>query len=442
MHRLAPGIAIVLAGLVSAQRGPLVTDPAPPGVVVPSAEDAAAEPIPADRIDAEIEARKQAYREWLATSGQGNQLRRVREKCRELMRGFDIATLSPGQIESLLSILMMAGDRTDATLARLDALTDEETVSGLVAMTTAASIRAYAQRTQPDLIQIRAMLRHPAVDRAVEEGRVTTLFMALGVSPPSMLRDMPEKLVELSAHLDPETLGAEAAMSLGRYWYAVDVALPEGSPEREAVRGRVAATLRAVAGRETDREVVSALKDQEAMINGAFARGQLLDHPAPEIEFMWSSDPDGPAKLSDLRGKVVVIDFWATWCGPCVRSFPAVASLVDHFKGYDVVVLGVTTPQGRHHAADGTVTKTGGDREKEFSLMAQFIKDKQVTWPIVFTEHAVWTAYGVKGIPHMVIIDPKGIVRHRELHPMMDEQKKIEMVNELLEEAGLAHPDD
>lgn len=417
-------------------------DPAPPGVVVPHRADEGAEPIPADRIDEEIEARKQAYRAWLETSGQGNMIRRVQAKCRELLTGFDVSTLSPDQIVSLLPLLMMAEDRTEATLARLDSLTDHETVSGLVAMTTAASIRAYAQRTQPDLIQLRAMLNHPAVDKAVEEGRVTTLFMALGVSAPSMLRDMKDKLVELSTHLHPETLDAERAMSLGRYWRAVDVGLPEGDPAREVVRGRIAAALRAVAVNEPDRDIASALKDQAAMIDGAFARGELVGHPAPEIEFMWTSDPDGPKKLSDLKGKVVVVDFWATWCGPCVRSFPKIASLVDHYKGYDVAVLGVTTPQGRHHAADGTVTKTGKDREREFALMAQFIKDKQITWPIAFTEHAVWTAYGVKGIPHIVIIDADGVVRYRELHPMMDEQEEHKMINGLLEEAGLSHPDD
>ena len=442
MIRLAFGIMIAFSGVATAQPGRTVPDRAPPGVVLPHEPETGGEPIPADRIDEEIEARKAAYREWLATSGQGNMIRRVQAKCRELLTGFDVSTLSPDQIVSLLSILMTAGDRTEATLARLDSLTENETVSGLVAMTTAASIRAYAQRTQPDLIQLRAMLNHPAVDKAVEEGRVTTLFMALGVCAPSMLQDMKDKLVALSMHLNPGTLDAERAMSLGRYWRAVDVGLPEGDPAREVVRGRIASALRAVAANEPDRNIVSALKDQAAMIDGAFARGELLDHPAPEIEFMWTSDPDGPKKLSDLKGKVVVVDFWATWCGPCVRSFPWIASLVDHYKGYDVVVLGVTAPQGRHHAADGTVTKTGQDREQEFALMARFIEDKQITWPIVFTEHAVWTAYGVKSIPHIVIIDAEGVVRYRELHPMTGEHEEHGMINGLLKEAGLAHPDD
>ena len=47
-----------------------------------------------------------------------------------------------------------------------------------------------------------------------------------------------------------------------------------------------------------------------------------------------------------MKGNVVVVDFWATWCGPCVGSFPQVKELVEYYKGYNVTVLGLTSPQG------------------------------------------------------------------------------------------------
>lgn len=170
------------------------------------------------------------------------------------------------------------------------------------------------------------------------------------------------------------------------------------------------------------------------------AQRAIVGQPAPELNFKWSSG-EGLDALSDLKGKVVVLDFWATWCGPCISSFPQVRELVEHYQGSDVVVIGVTSLQGRVMNLEAGPINTRGDPEKEYSLMSAFMKAKDMTWTVAFSEQPVFNPqYGVAGIPHMTIVAPDGTVRHNDLHPAMPHAQKVEKIDALLKEFRLPLP--
>ena len=169
-------------------------------------------------------------------------------------------------------------------------------------------------------------------------------------------------------------------------------------------------------------------------------KAALIGKPAPELNFKWSSRK-GLTTLSALKGQVVVLDFWATWCGPCLSSFPQIREHVAHFKGAPVAFLGVTSIQG-FVANMGPRIDTEGDPAKEMALMADFMKAKEMTWDVVFSAEEVFNpAYGIEGIPFVAIIAPDGTVRHAGLHPGDPSSDIAGKVEALLKEFKLPLPD-
>ncbi len=188
---------------------------------------------------------------------------------------------------------------------------------------------------------------------------------------------------------------------------------------------------------ESGKLAVKFLQDDERRA----AAKNLVGRAAPELHFSWASRA-GLKTLADVKGKVVVLDFWATWCGPCVASFPEMRELVSRYQDFPVAVIGVTSIQGRVMGLEPAVIDCQDDPEKEKRLMTDYIKAKDLTWTVALSDEPVFNLdYGVEGIPHMVILAPDGTVRHRDLDPRDPLTDKAEKIDALLKEFKLKAPE-
>ncbi|MDX6712525.1 MAG: hypothetical protein QOH96_3541 [Blastocatellia bacterium] len=110
-------------------------------------------------------------------------------------------------------------------------------------------------------------------------------------------------------------------------------------------------------------------------------------------------------KISDLRGQVVLLDFWATWCGPCIAAIPEIRQLNEKFKSRGVVFLGVTKYYG--YAKGRPLTPP-----QELAFLENFKKENNLPYPFAISDNDDNAVnYAVAAIPTTVIIDRKGVVR-------------------------------
>ncbi|OOG77949.1 TlpA disulfide reductase family protein [Flavobacterium sp. A45] len=135
------------------------------------------------------------------------------------------------------------------------------------------------------------------------------------------------------------------------------------------------------------------------------------------IDFNLKNLDGKDVKLSDYKGKVVVLDFWATWCGPCKASFPSMQELVTKYKGKDVEFLFVNT------------WERGKENSETVKKVETFINDKKYSFNVVFDfDDTITAKYKVGGIPTKILIDKKGTI----LSDNASEQNLMNLIDEQL----------
>lgn len=131
------------------------------------------------------------------------------------------------------------------------------------------------------------------------------------------------------------------------------------------------------------------------------------------MDFTQNDTNDVPVNLKDFRGKYVLIDFWASWCGPCRVENPNVVRAFEKYKDKNFTVLGISL-----------------DREGQKQAWMDAIHRDNLTWTHVsdlkFWDNAVAKQYGIRAIPQNLLIDPSGKIiakniRGEELHTKLSE---------------------
>jgi thiol-disulfide isomerase/thioredoxin len=131
----------------------------------------------------------------------------------------------------------------------------------------------------------------------------------------------------------------------------------------------------------------------------------LIGEPAPEVSVKdWIVGE--PITLAGLKGRVVLLEFWATWCKPCQEMFPKLNSLYDAHAADGLEVIAIT----RHYMAYGGTTEAMND---ELQLIRSTVAQHGVKFRVgVAADEQLQTVYGANGLPTAVLIDRSGIVRY------------------------------
>lgn len=130
----------------------------------------------------------------------------------------------------------------------------------------------------------------------------------------------------------------------------------------------------------------------------------MVGSGAPELKFDKGINGATWPGLEALKGKVVILDFFAHWCGPCINSFPDMKDMYAALKDKGLEIYHVT----RYYGYFGQ--ERGISKEAEFEKMTGFVKQHALPWPVIYADPSFGEEYGIYGIPHATVIDKNGVV--------------------------------
>lgn len=318
----------------------------------------------------------------------------VQKKAQEAAAQFDPAKVDAKQCLALAEIYMMADDQKSACIAaerytksKPDA---ENMYRGFDIMLSACASLGEADMIVKTLHQYTPGTDTLKVMQATMTAYVYADAVAIKLGPDqaiALLDEQKNRIVGLTFAEENDKRMKSGAL----------VGIADRKAELLATAGRQAEAIKVL-----DEAMVGLDARQKTMLTGAKTRLTLVGAASPSLPFERGYGSfDG---LSAWKGKVVILDFFAHWCGPCIASFPEMKSLYAELKPKGLEMVGFTTYYGRYKQEQGLT------KDAEFAKMGEFLKEHDLPWPVVYGERSVFEAFGVTGIPHVVILDREGKV--------------------------------
>lgn len=161
---------------------------------------------------------------------------------------------------------------------------------------------------------------------------------------------------------------------------------------------------------------VASLSRMESTIKSAKKLMELVGKPAADLKVdAWVNG--SPLTAEDLKGKVVLLDFWAVWCGPCIATFPHLREWNEKYSEEDFVIVGLTryykyTWNDAANRASRAADPNSVTPEQENEMLKKFAEHHNLHHRFAIqSDSKLSEYYAVSGIPHVVVIDKEGIIR-------------------------------